>query len=302
MKKIKNKEKKIYDKSKEVTKTTNFLKEILDPNDFWLFIKLGESPGSHQKDIYQIINDANYIANLKDKNQRTRLIILLQNKIGAFIHFIEENVKTMAPLLNYIRFFIINNLLCQYNEIDNTLYTEFKKINMENNYKKMFQDFNVKLDNFIEPFYIFSNGKKIKNEIILPFEIKKEITNIHFEISKMMIETLKYNQSIYNNQKTKNIINEENIDLYNKIRKKLFFNKEIYLQSDEIRNELDLMYFLQYQIECIKQSITFEDYALAFDGDEKEKKFINNDLKNIQKNINIIEKLILNITKLINEG
>lgn len=207
MKKLKPKIKKsVYNRQEEVQKTTNFLKNILHVNDFNLLIGLAENSGEHLKDINQMINEANIIANIKDKNQQTKLTVLLQAKIKSFIRFIEDNVKTLSPLLNYARLFIVNSLLCQYAGIDNSLYEKMKKINLENNFKKLYHDFNIKLEEFIEKSYISSNGLEIQNEIILPEELVKKIQDTHNHVSAMMINIIKYNQNVYNNEKTKAMI------------------------------------------------------------------------------------------------
>ena len=303
MKKLKPKTKKsAYNKQEEVIKTTNFLKNILHVNDFNLLIKLAETNGTHIQDINQIINEANIIANIKDKNQQAKLIMTLQAKIKSFIRFIEENIKTLSPLLNYARFFIVNSLLCQYAGIENSLYGKLKSINLENNFKKLHHDFNIKLDEFIDKSYISSNGTEIKNEIILPEELVKKIQDTHNHVSSMMINIIKYNQNIYNNEKTKAIISSVDLELNKKVRKKIVKSNEVYLQSDEIRNELDLMHFLQYQLECIKQLITFEEYAAAFDGSDEEKEMIEKDLANIKSNVGRLSHTIKSITTLINEG
>lgn len=303
MKKLKPKTKKsAYNKQEEVIKTTNFLKNILHVNDFNLLIKLAETNGTHIQDINQIINEANIIANIKDKNQQAKLIMTLQAKIKSFIRFIEENIKTLSPLLNYARFFIVNSLLCQYAGIENSLYGKLKSINLENNFKKLHHDFNIKLDEFIDKSYISSNGTEIKNEIILPEELVKKIQDTHNHVSSMMINIIKYNQNIYNNEKTKAIISSVDLELNKKVRKKIVKSNEVYLQSDEIRNELDLMHFLQYQLECIKPLITFEEYAAAFDGSDEEKEMIEKDLANIKSNVGRLSHTIKSITTLINEG
>lgn len=303
MKKLKPKTKKsAYNKQEEVIKTTNFLKNILHVNDFNLLIKLAETNGTHIQDINQIINEANIIANIKDKNQQAKLIMTLQAKIKSFIRFIEENIKTLSPLLNYARFFIVNSLLCQYTGIENNLYSKLKSINLENNFKKLHHDFNIKLDEFIDKSYISSNGTEIKNEIILPEELVKKIKDTHNHVSSMMINIIKYNQNIYNNEKTKAIISSVDLELNKKVRKKIVKSNEVYLQSDEIRNELDLMHFLQYQLECIKPLITFEEYAAAFDGSDEEKEMIEKDLANIKSNVGRLSHTIKSITTLINEG
>lgn len=303
MKKLKPKTKKsAYNKQEEVIKTTNFLKNILHVNDFNLLIKLAETNGTHIQDINQIINEANIIANIKDKNQQAKLIMTLQAKIKSFIRFIEENIKTLSPLLNYARFFIVNSLLCQYAGIENSLYGKLKSINLENNFKKLHHDFNIKLDEFIDKSYISSNGLEIKNEIILPEELVKKIQDTHNHVSSMMINIIKYNQNIYNNEKTKAIISSVDLELNKKVRKKIVKSNEVYLQSDEIRNELDLMHFLQYQLECIKPLITFEEYAAAFDGSDEEKEMIEKDLANIKSNVGRLSHTIKTITTLINEG
>lgn len=303
MKKLKPKTKKsAYNKQEEVIKTTNFLKNILHVNDFNLLIKLAETNGTHIQDINQIINEANIIANIKDKNQQAKLIMTLQAKIKSFIRFIEENIKTLSPLLNYARFFIVNSLLCQYTGIENNLYSKLKSINLENNFKKLHHDFNIKLDEFIDKSYISSNGTEIKNEIILPEELVKKIKDTHNHVSSMMINIIKYNQNIYNNEKTKAIISSVDLELNKKVRKKIVKSNEVYLQSDEIRNELDLMHFLQYQLECIKPLITFEEYAAAFDGSDEEKEMIEKDLLNIKSNVGRLSHTIKSITTLINEG
>ena len=303
MKKLKPKTKKsAYNKQEEVIKTTNFLKNILHVNDFNLLIKLAETNGTHMQDINQIINEANIIANIKDKNQQAKLIMTLQAKIKSFIRFIEENIKTLSPLLNYARFFIVNSLLCQYAGIENNLYSKLKSINLENNFKKLHHDFNIKLDEFIDKSYISSNGIEIKNEIILPEELVKKIKDTHNHVSSMMINIIKYNQNIYNNEKTKAIISSVDLELNKKVRKKIVKSNEVYLQSDEIRNELDLMHFLQYQLECIKPLITFEEYAAAFDGSDEEKEMIEKDLLNIKSNVGRLSHTIKSITTLINEG
>lgn len=303
MKKLKPKTKKsAYNKQEEVIKTTNFLKNILHVNDFNLLIKLAETNGTHIQDINQIINEANIIANIKDKNQQAKLIMTLQAKIKSFIRFIEENIKTLSPLLNYARFFIVNSLLCQYTGIENNLYSKLKSINLENNFKKLYHDFNIKLDEFIDKSYISSNGTEIKNEIILPEELVKKIKDTHNHVSSMMINIIKYNQNIYNNEKTKAIISSVDLELNKKVRKKIVKSNEIYLQSDEIRNELDLMHFLQYQLECVRPLITFEEYAAAFEGAEEEKEMIEKDLTNIKSNVGRLSHTIKAITTLINEG
>lgn len=303
MKKLKPKTKKsAYNKQEEVMKTTIFLKDILHVSDFNLLIKLAETPGSHLQDINQIINEANIIANIKDKNQQMKLTLMLQAKIKSFIKFIEENVKTMSPLLNYVRFFIINSLLCQYAGIDNSLYNKLKSIKLENNFKKLYHDFNIKLEEFIDKSYISSNGIEIKNEIILPEELVKKIQDTHNHVSSMMINIIKYNQNIYNNEKTKAIISSVDLELNKKVRKKIIKSNEIYLQSDEIRNELDLMHFLQYQLECVRPLITFNNYAAAFEGTEEEKEMIEKDLANIKSNLGRLSHTIKAITTLINEG
>lgn len=303
MKKLKPKTKKsVYNKQEEVIKTTNFLKNILHVNDFNLLIKLAETNGTHMQDINQIINEANIIANIKDKNQQAKLIMTLQAKIKSFIRFIEENIKTLSPLLNYARFFIVNSLLCQYAGIENSLYGKLKSINLENNFKKLYHDFNIKLDEFIDKSYILSNGTEIKNEIILPEELIKKIQDTHNHVSSMMINIIKYNQNIYNNEKTKAMISSVDLELNKKVRKKIVKSNEVYLQSDEIRNELDLMHFLQYQLECIKPLVTFEEYAAAFDGAEEEREMIEKDLANIKSNVGRLSHTIKSITTLINEG
>lgn len=303
MKKLKPKTKKsVYNKQEEVIKTTNFLKNILHVNDFNLLIKLAETNGTHMQDINQIINEANIIANIKDKNQQAKLIMTLQAKIKSFIRFIEENIKTLSPLLNYARFFIVNSLLCQYAGIENSLYGKLKSINLENNFKKLYHDFNIKLDEFIDKSYISSNGTEIKNEIILPEELIKKIQDTHNHVSSMMINIIKYNQNIYNNEKTKAMISSVDLELNKKVRKKIVKSNEVYLQSDEIRNELDLMHFLQYQLECIKPLVTFEEYAAAFDGAEEEREMIEKDLANIKSNVGRLSHTIKSITTLINEG
>lgn len=223
MKKLKSKnniKKQVYNKEQEVNKTTKFLKEILSAHEFNIFIKIAENPGNQVNDIYKIINEANIICNIKDKNNKAKLIINLQNKIKSYIMFIEKNVKSMPPLLNYIRFFIINNLLCQYAGIDNTLYEKYKAINLENNFKKLFHDFNVKISEFIEQSYMSSKGQEIKNEIILPQELVKKIKDTHFHVSSMMINLIKYNQNIYNNKKTKALIAVVDLEINKKVRKK----------------------------------------------------------------------------------
>lgn len=303
MKKLKPKIKKsAYNKQEEVMKTTNLLKDILHPEDFNLLIKLAETNGNHLQDINQIINETNMIANIKDKNQQMKLILILQTKIKSFIKFIEENVKTLSPLLNYARLFIINSLLCQYAGIENSLYEKMKKINLENNFKKLYHDFNIKLDEFIEKSYISSNGIEIKNEIILPEELKRKIQDTHNHVSAMMINIIKYNQNVYNNEKTKGTISSVDLELNKKVRKKIVQSNEIYLQSDEIRNELDLMHFLQYQLECVRPLITFEEYAAAFEGAEEEREMIEKDLANIKANVGRLSHTIKAITLLINEG
>lgn len=303
MKKLKPKTKKsAYNKQEEVIKTTNFLKDILHVNDFNLLIKLAETNGTHMQDINQIINEANIIANIKDKNQQAKLIMTLQAKIKSFIRFIEENIKTLSPLLNYARFFIVNSLLCQYAGIENSLYGKLKSINLENNFKKLYHDFNIKIDEFIDKTYISSNGTEIKNEIILPEELIKKIQDTHNHVSSMMINIIKYNQNIYNNEKTKAMIGSVDLELNKKVRKKIVKSNEVYLQSDEIRNELDLMHFLQYQLECIKPLVTFEEYAAAFDGAEEEREMIEKDLANIKSNVGRLSHTIKSITTLINEG
>lgn len=303
MKKLKPKIKKsAYNKQEEVIKTTNFLKDILHVSDFNLIIKLAETNGNHLQDINQIINEANIIANIKDKNQQMKLTLILQTKIKSFIKFIEENVKTLSPLLNYARLFIINSLLCQYAGIENSLYEKMKKINLENNFKKLFHDFNIKLDEFIDKSYISSNGIEIQNEIILPEELKRKIQDTHNHVSSMMINIIKYNQNIYNNEKTKAMISSVDLELNKKVRKKIIKSNEIYLQSDEIRNELDLMYFLQYQLECVRPLITFDDYAAAFEGAEEEREMIEKDLANLKSNVGRLSNTIKTITTLINEG
>lgn len=303
MKKLKPKTKKsAYNKQEEVIKTTNFLKNILHVNDFNLLIKLAETNGTHIQDINQIINEANIIANIKDKNQQAKLIMTLQAKIKSFIRFIEENIKTLSPLLNYARFFIVNSLLCQYAGIENNLYSKLKSINLENNFKKLHHDFNIKLDEFIDKSYISSNGIEIKNEIILPEELVKKIKDTHNHVSSMMINIIKYNQNIYNNEKTKAIISSVDLELNKKVRKKIVKSNEVYLQSDEIRNELDLMHFLQYQVDSIKPLIIFEEYAAAFEGAEEEREMIEKDLANIKSNVGRLSHTIKAITTLINEG
>lgn len=303
MKKLKSKTKKsAYNKQEEVMKTTNLLKDILHAEDFNLLIRLAETNGNHLQDINQIINEANMVANIKDKNQQMKMILILQTKIKSFIKFIEENVKTLSPLLNYARLFIINSLLCQYAGIENSLYGKLKKINLENNFKKLFHDFNIKLDEFIDKSYISSNGIEIQNEIILPEELNKKIQDTHNHVSSMMINIIKYNQNIYNNEKTKAMVSSIDLELNKKVRKKIIKSNEIYLQSDEIRNELDLMHFLQYQLECIKPLITFNDYAAAFEGAEEEREMIEKDLGNIKANVGRISNTIKAITTLINEG
>lgn len=303
MKKLKTKTKKlVYNKQEEVMKTTNFLKNILHVNDFNLLIGLAENSGNHLQDINQIINEANIVANIKDKNQQTKLTILLQAKIKSFIRFIEENVKTLSPLLNYARFFIVNSLLCQYAGIDNSLYEKMKKINLENNFKKLYHDFNIKLEEFIEKSYISSNGLEIQNEIVLPEELIKKVQDTHNHVSAMMINIIKYNQNVYNNEKTKAMISSVDLELNKKVRKKIVKFKEVYTQSDEIRNELDLMHFLQYQIDSIKPLITFEEYAAAFEGAEEEREMIEKDLANIKSNVGRLSHTIKAITLLINEG
>lgn len=303
MKKLKTKTKKsVYNKQEEVMKTTNFLKNILHVNDFNLLIGLAENSGNHLQDINQIINEANIVANIKDKNQQTKLTVLLQAKIKSFIRFIEENVKTLSPLLNYARFFIVNSLLCQYAGIDNSLYEKMKKINLENNFKKLYHDFNIRLEEFIEKSYISSNGLEIQNEIVLPEELIKKVQDTHNHVSAMMINIIKYNQNVYNNEKTKAMISSVDLELNKKVRKKIVKFKEVYLQSDEIRNELDLMHFLQYQVDSIKPLITFEEYAAAFEGAEEEREMIEKDLANIKSNVGRLSHTIKAITLLINEG
>lgn len=303
MKKLKTKTKKtVYNKQEEVIKTTNFLKNILHVNDFNLLIGLVENSGNHLQDINQIINEANIVANIKDKNQQTKLTVLLQAKIKSFIRFIEENVKTLSPLLNYARFFIVNSLLCQYAGIDNSLYEKMKKINLENNFKKLYHDFNVKLEEFIEKSYISSNGLEIQNEIVLPEELVRKIQDTHNHVSAMMINIIKYNQNVYNNEKTKAMISSVDLELNKKVKKKIVKFKEVYTQSDEIRNELDLMHFLQYQVDSIKPLITFEEYAAAFEGAKEEKEMIEKDLANIKSNVGRLSHTIKAITLLINEG
>lgn len=306
MKKLKPKNsvksKNTYNKEQEVNKTTLFLKKILDVHEFNIFIKLAETSGNHLDGIYQIINKANIICNIKDKNQKAKLIVTLQNEIKSYICFVENNIKILPPLLNFVRLFIINSLLCQYAGIDNTLYEKYKAINLENNFKKLFHDFNIKLDEFIEPSYVSSKGYEIKNEIILPQEITKKIKDTHFHLSSMMINLIKYNQNIYNNKKTKAIISSIDLELNKKVRKKIVSSNELYTQSDELRSELDLMHFIQYQLECIKPHITFNDYAAAFEGSEEEKEMIEKDLKNIKSNIGRLNNTIKIITDLINNG
>lgn len=303
MKKLKPKIKKsVYNRQEEVQKTTNFLKNILHVNDFNLLIGLAENSGEHLKDINQMINEANIIANIKDKNQQTKLTVLLQAKIKSFIRFIEDNVKTLSPLLNYARLFIVNSLLCQYAGIDNSLYEKMKKINLENNFKKLYHDFNIKLEEFIEKSYISSNGLEIQNEIILPEELVKKIQDTHNHVSAMMINIIKYNQNVYNNEKTKAMISSVDLELNKKVKKKIVKFKEVYTQSDEIRNELDLMHFLQYQVDSIKPLITFEEYAAAFEGAEEEREMIEKDLANIKSNVGRLSHTIKAITLLINEG
>lgn len=303
MKKLKTKTKKsVYNKQEEVMKTTNFLKNILHVNDFNLLIGLAENSGNHLQDINQIINEANIVANIKDKNQQTKLTVLLQAKIKSFIRFIEENVKTLSPLLNYARFFIVNSLLCQYAGIDNSLYEKMKKINLENNFKKLYHDFNIRLEEFIEKSYISSNGLEIQNEIVLPEELIKKVQDTHNHVSAMMINIIKYNQNVYNNEKTKAMISSVDLELNKKVRKKIVKFKEVYLQSDEIRNELDLMHFLQYQIDSVKPLITFEEYAAAFEGAEEKREMIEKDLLNIKSNVGRLSHTIKAITTLINEG
>lgn len=303
MKKLKTKTKKsVYNKQEEVMKTTNFLKNILHVNDFNLLIGLAENSGNHLQDINQIINEANIVANIKDKNQQTKLTVLLQAKIKSFIRFIEENVKTLSPLLNYARFFIVNSLLCQYAGIDNSLYEKMKKINLENNFKKLYHDFNIRLEEFIEKSYISSNGLEIQNEIVLPEELIKKVQDTHNHVSAMMINIIKYNQNVYNNEKTKAMISSVDLELNKKVRKKIVKFKEVYTQSDEIRNELDLMHFLQYQVDSIKPLITFEEYAAAFEGAEEEREMIEKDLANIKSNVGRLSHTIKAITTLINEG
>lgn len=62
------------------------------------------------------------------------------------------------------------------------------------------------------------------------------------------------------------------------------------------------MHFLQYQLECIKPLITFNDYAAAFEGAEEEREMIEKDLGNIKANVGRISNTIKAITTLINEG
>ena len=62
------------------------------------------------------------------------------------------------------------------------------------------------------------------------------------------------------------------------------------------------MHFLQYQLECIKPLITFEEYAAAFDGSDEEKEMIEKDLANIKSNVGRLSHTIKTITTLINEG
>lgn len=305
MKKIKNKVKKKdtnYNKIEEVNKTTSFLKEILNPHEFVIFVKLGETDGSHLNAIQNYIKECNTIINIQDKNLKTKYSLILQNNIRKYIAFIEENIKTMPPLLNYLRLFIINSLLCQYAQVDNILYFKYKDVGLINDYKKIFHDFNIKLDSFIEPFYISSNGEKIQNEIILPKDIKKEIKEVSNELSDIMINLIKYNQTLFNNLKTKENLCRIDLDLNKKVRKEIVLSNEVYLQSEEIRNELDLMIFLKINIENIKLNMKFNDYASCLEETNKASLEVKKDLKSLEEILYKLNEIIIKVSNLINLG
>lgn len=303
MRKLKTKmaKKDNYDKAKEVIKTTSFLREILSPNEFAIIIKLADSSGEIRKNIDVFIKDANTILNLPDKNSKAKLTIALQNNIKQYINFVENNIKSLPPLVNYMRLFIINNLLCQYAGIDNTLYFKYKEIGLLNDYKKIFHDFNMRMDSFIKAFYLSSKGEQINNEIILPKDIRNEAKNVHEKLSDCMINLIKYNQTLYNNKKTKEIISEVDLELNKKVRKEIVYSNEIYLQSEEIRDELDLFHFIKYNLEKIKLNSDFKSYCDNIEDFDNEEE-IKNDLKNLNDNILNLENIIKRITDLINLG
>lgn len=276
----KTKKTKEWNKEKEVKEIQEFLKNSMDEDSYKLFVKLGETDGNHIPDMNQIIKDAQIIKNIKDKNQKVRMKNLLEHNIQEFLNHVCDNVVTQKPIENFIRLFIINMLLCQYCKIPNTLYEKCKKENLENDYKKTFNIFGKKVQDFIN------------YEYILPKEIINKMIETNNHLSSCMVKMIKYNQSIFNIDKTKLLISN--------INKSNFYNyQKEYLTDEGIMHSPEDTKFISYIIYNFKE-IEKNIIIKLYDLNEEEETI--KDLEVLKMNLKRVNKIIKEICKLINNG
>lgn len=277
-KKLNRKQEETYDKSIEVQKTTLFLKELMNRQQYEMFCKLGEAKGTHIEEMNLIIRDAQIVKDIKDKNKKAKYKAILQQKIFNYLDYISNHIVTQTPIINFIRLFIINGLLCHYGHVENTFYDKCKEIGLENDFKKMFNIFNKKATNFID--YEFS----------LPEEIRHKIIETNKHLSSCMAKTIKYNQSLFNTSKTLDIINNIDKKIYYEYQNK-YLTEEGIMHSPQDSN---LMSFIIYHFKQIK--IDANLYASEITEE------VLKDISVLEMNMGRINKCIKSICKLINEG
>ena len=281
MQKIKTKKKtKEWNKEQEVKEIQEFLKNSMDTDSYKLFVKLGETDGNHITDMNQIIKDAQIIKNIKDKNQKVKLKALLEHNIKEYLNKVCENVVTQKPIENFIRIFIVNMLLCDYCGIKNTLFDKCKKVNLDEDYKKTFDIFGRKVKEFI------------KYDCILPEELIKKVKETNNHLSSCMVKMIKYNQSLFNIDKTRFIISNINRNMYYEYQKE-YLNEEGISHSPE---DSRLLSFIIYHFKEAEKNLKVKLYDLNEEEETKQ------DLSNFELNLKRVNKIIKEICNLINNG
>ena len=269
----------IFSKEQEVKEITLFLKSLMDKSSYKLFVKLGETDGNHIPDLNQIIKEAQLVKNIKDKNKKIKLQMMLEHNINVYLTNVSENIITKKPILNFIRLFMVNTILCQYIGVPNKLYEKCKELNLEDDFKSIYHIFCKKINDFLD------------YDTCFPNEIIKEMTEINENLTTCLANLIKYNQKIFNIDKTKVIINEINEEIEQSL-KEIYFEKDGMLHSPQ---DTKLILFALYHLEQIDE-LTVDCY----NQDENETSETLNNISFLKENIKMVKEFLKTICKLIN--